>query len=144
MSKVIFKIGPETPLVNKEDIIEISYGITPKTKIKFAKNRSVIFFERNPFYITITDSGVENICELLETAMAHEAKAEQATEQEDSDYHTRQYQKVLAMASINIESMIAGYISRNLFDDFSVSLVKALKNAKKVAYRAADRKNQDE
>lgn len=119
MSKVILKIGPKTQQVEQSQIITIAYGDAPKTTIKYADDHSVVFFERNPFYVTITEpQEARDICNLLEAS------------QNTSDENERA--RYIAMASMNAESVIAAYISRNLFEGFSDSLIKALRNSKKV------------
>lgn len=119
MSKVILKIGPKTGFVPAEDIETISYGSFPKTTIKYAKDRSMVIFERNPFHVIITEhKEVSDICHLLEQSKVVDCDKESA--------------RFKAMASMNIESVIAAHISRTLFDEFSESVVNALVNSKKV------------
>lgn len=128
MSKVILKIGPKTEFVPAEDIITISYGSFPKTTIKYAKDRSTIIFERNPFRVIITEEKeVNDICHFLEQSQTVECERESA--------------RYKAMASMNIESIIAAYISRTLFEDFSESLVNALRNSKQVGMNIEKNKN---
>lgn len=123
MSKVIAKIGPVTEHVKQEDIVSISFGEYPKTTIKYAKNHSVVFFDRNPYYVTMTDqSTIGNVCKLLDLYM----------DTEDTKYRN--------MALENIHGAFAAYVSQELFDDFSESLIYALKNAKNIGRRQSQSK----
>lgn len=118
MSKVITKIGPDTPHVAQEDIVSVSFGESPKTTIKYAKNHSVVFLDRNPYYVTITEpSEARNICQFLD------------------EYESTNDERFLVMAYNNIQSTFSAYVSRELFNDFSESLVNALKNSKNIGRR---------
>lgn len=121
MSKVIVKIGPGTEKVEQSDIITVSMGQQPRTTIKYAKDHSVVFFDRNPFYVTLTEpSEVGNVCKLLDLFQQDESEV-----------------KYWNMACANIESVLASYVASNLLEDFSETLINALKNSKAVGRRQA-------
>lgn len=146
MSKVIFKIGPVTNMVDQKNITTMRYGSRPTTTIKFARDHSVVFFERNPYYVTITEpSEVKQICTFLEEALTLQTQSEEATREgnlELAEELTTQHRRRIAMASMNIESTIAAYISANLFDGVSTSIIKALRAAKKIGYEASQRNSE--
>lgn len=124
MSKVIMKIGPSTSRVEPEDIVSISFGHSPKTTIKYAKNHSVVFFDRNPYYATITNADdVKSICTLLEFYL-----------NETDELKKTQY---LGQAMTNIHSVICVYVSTEIFDEFPEAIINALKNAKNIGRRQA-------
>ncbi len=143
MSKVILKIGPNTRMVPQENIQVIRYGQAPVTTIKYAKDHSVVFFERNPFYVTITEpSEVGQICSFLDDATRFENEARVAKKEgnmERYDELMKSHRTHIAMASMNIESTVGSYINSNLFETFGTSIVKALRMAKKMGYEAAER-----
>lgn len=124
MSKVILKIGPSTTRVEQDEIITITFGDTPKTTIKYAKDHSVVFFDRNPYYATITNANdVKTICTLLDLYS-----------NETDEMKSTQY---LGQAMTNIHSVICVYVSNQIFDDFPEAIINALKNAKNIGRRQA-------
>ena len=118
MSKIILKVGPSTQRVEQDQIQSLSFGESPRTTIKFSNDGTVVFFDRNPYYVTITEpSEVGNITSFL------------------AQYKETNDEKYLAMAMANIESTIAAYVSRHLFTDFAEANINALKNAKAIGRR---------
>lgn len=122
MSKVICKIGPSTPHVDQENISSVSFGSSPKTTIKYSTDGSVVFYDRNPFYVTLTDPDVvPSVINLI------------------GYYNETQDEKYLVMANENIQTAIRAYVSYELFEDFSESMIQALKNSKSIGRRVANR-----
>lgn len=121
MSKVILKIGQSTQKVDPTDIKSVSFGKTPKTTIKYSSDGTVLFFDRNPFYVTITEPDTtSSVGKLIE------------------EYEKTGDEKYLSMAMSNIHSCIASYVSSELFVDFSESMVNALRNAKHTGRRQGE------
>lgn len=120
MSKIILKVGPSTTRVEQDQIQTITFGESPRTTIKYSNDHSVVFFDRNPYYATITEpTEVSAICHLLD--MYNESKEE----------------KYLVMALSNIESTLCAYVSRNFLGEFAEANINALKNAKAIGRRQA-------
>lgn len=125
MSKVICKIGPSTPHVDQENISSVSFGSSPKTTIKYSTDGSVVFYDRNPFYVTLTDPEVvPSTINLINM------------------YNETQDEKYLAMANVNIQTAIRAYVSHELFEEYSESMIQALKNSKSIGRRIAHRTDQ--
>lgn len=124
MSKIILKVGPSTERVEQEQIKSISFGESPRTTIKYASNGSVVFFDRNPYYATITEPHeTQGIVALLK-------KYEESDNEVDRN-------KYLSMAMMNIESTLCAYVSRNFLGEYAEANINALKNAKAIGRRQA-------
>lgn len=120
MSKIILKVGPSTARVEQDQIKSLSFGESPRTTIKYALNGSVVFFDRNPYYATITvPHETQCIIELLK------------------QYDDTEDKKYLSMAMMNIESTLCAYVSRNFLGEYAEANINALKNAKAIGRRQA-------
>ena len=88
MSKIILKVGPSTERVEQEQIKSISFGESPRTTIKYASNGSVVFFDRNPYYATITEPHeTQGIVALLK-------KYEESDCETPADFFKENFQKI--------------------------------------------------
>lgn len=125
MSKVIIKIGPETKKIEQSEFKIIELNKTPKVTFKYANDRSVVFFDRNPFYCIITEyEHVQEIITLLEIL-----------DDETKDEHSKKVARGQVLSYT--EFLLSSWISQNMFTSFSESLINALKNSKSVGMRIA-------
>lgn len=126
MSKVIIKIGPETEKIEKDEISMLEFkDASPSMKFKYASDDSVVFFDRNPFYVIITEQ------RHLDTLLPLIKKINESGEDQDEDSKNENVKRLL----IETEMIISQWVSRNLFDNFSQTLINALKNSKAVGVR---------
>lgn len=124
MSDVNLKIGEYTHKVVSDSMNTVVVQDHPQITIKYSDDGSLVIYTRNPLHVTITDTDVvPDVCTFLK------------------EYDKSGDEKLLSMALTNIESSISLYVSQNLFDEVSLSIVDALKNSKSIGRRQGKRDN---